>query len=151
MDLKVEKIRIGAEVAIRGKRPMKGFFFVVPTSYPVPDADVLLRLLNEFDSYMPFERAKKIFLINKNQISYLKLPRNAATRDWEGEPKRKIRILLSTGQEIAGTISVDLPVERQRVLDFLNLNTLFFLMKCPKEVYLVNKQHLHGVSPMDLK
>ena len=145
MDYKVQKIKMGVQVLIRGKKVQRGSFFVVSPGYSVPDADLLLTLMNEPDDFVPMEQGKKIMLLSKTQIAYLKL--SAGSYNPTAGVVRKIRVVLPSKPELAGTIWIHLPEERQRALDFLNLKNPFFLMQSKKDLYIINKWMVQGVLP----
>ena len=128
---------------------MRGWFFVVPPVYHVPNSRLLLQLLNESHDYIPLERTKKILLLNKNQIVYVRMDKEKAEDRDPGILQKEVRVTLPTQQELSGTVAVDLPEERRRVLDFLNLNAAFFLLDTRREVYLINKTLIQDVVPLD--
>lgn len=144
MDYRVQKVKIGAQVQIRGRKAQRGSFFIVPPGYAVPDAELLLTLMNEPDDFVPMEQGKKILLLSKLQIVYLKL--SAGSYNPVGVV-RKVRVVLASKPELSGTVSIHLPEERQRALDLLNLKTPFFLMQSGKDLYIINKCMVQGVLP----
>ncbi|HJZ13175.1 MAG TPA: hypothetical protein VJ521_13555 [Acidobacteriota bacterium] len=148
--LKVEKLKLQAQVAIRGRKILRGSFFVVPSGYPIPHSRLLLQLLNESHGFVPLQRASKILLVNKDQIVYVKLEREK-TEVEAGLLQRKVQVTLTIQQELLGTVTIDLPEERRRVLDFLNLKSPFFLLEDKKDVYLVNKNMIQDVMPVESK
>ena len=146
---KIQKVRVAAKVLMRGRRIMNGSFFVVSPEYPVPNSVLLLNLLNESHDYVPVERMKRVALLNKYQIIFVKLPAEKTSEEPSGIPRKRIQVLLPTGQELKGTISVDLPEENRRVLDFMNLRAPFFLLRDRKELYIVNRSMIQEVHPLE--
>lgn len=60
-----------------------------------------------------------------------------------------LRIEMSDGQAFSGTVSSELPPNRARALDYLNLGQGFFGLQSPEAVHYVNRCHVRIVTPLD--
>jgi hypothetical protein len=90
-------------------------------------------------------------LLAKAHVVFLKLTAQPLMADPDRASAAKsmeMGIELATGLVIHGTITAELPPERARPIDFLNVALAFFILWSPDAVYLINRAHVRAVSPM---
>lgn len=60
----------------------------------------------------------------------------------------ELEVELADGSVYEGIVMLELPPDRLRLLDFLNLAPAFFALWSPEAVRLLNRSHVRAVSPL---
>ena len=90
-------------------------------------------------------------LLAKAHVVFLKLPPQPLIADPDRASAAKsmeMAIELVTGLVIQGAITAELPAERARPIDFLNVALAFFTLWSADAVHLINRAHVRAVRPM---
>lgn len=148
---RIEKTRLAIAIRLRGGSVLQGFVFAQATPYGGREepGDVL----NGPDPFVPVEtRGGQTLLVAKSHVIEA-IPDAAAEID---ELRRvtarsvEIEVTLEDGTRRRGTILIEMPHERPRVLDFLNSATDRFLtMYAGGTATLINRQAVACVRPLD--
>src|SRR5688572_16973212 len=118
-EYRVEKKRADAELTLTTGATVKGCFFLWSSSQSHAGPERVGDLLNEQAGFFPFELEDgRTTLFNRSHVVVIRLP--AQTFDvrletgYEVASRRLVSMLLSTGDRIAGTVSVFRPAGRDR-------------------------------------
>lgn len=148
---RIEKIRLPVTVVLRSGSTLAGDIFLNPTSRFRSEQQEPGEFLNEGDDFFALADPEgSAALVAKTTVESL-------TTDHRPPPSRgvpphpvPVRILLRSGATVTGTVSVDAPPSRARLLDYLNsLHDRFICVTLPDQLVLVNRQaisHVHELT-----
>jgi hypothetical protein len=150
--LRFEKCRAHAVVRMTNGEEWPGWFFVSSASPRHDGPERVADLLNSTDAFLPFELNRggsvHVVLYNRRHIVSVGLFENEAGRDpaFEVMRPRLVSIQLTTGQRLTGTVRVDGPVGHDRLSDWLRQPAPFQYVHTEGRLFLVNTDHVLGVS-----
>lgn len=152
MNAWVSTRRVRVDVLLTGHRTITGDIHLQPYAERHSGPETAVDLLNRGELFfaVTLEGEQPLFLA-KSQVLYLKLPPQPAIDDPErASVARRIdlEIELADGSLVEGLVTFELPPDRPRVLDFLNLAPSFFVMWSPESVRIINREHVRAVSPL---
>ena len=146
-ELKVPKRRVQVEVLAPGAPPRQVTVFLADFASKHSGPERLSDLLNAHDEFVPaLENGATVFL-GRHSIAAARV-----AREWEpGEEaaqgsQHQLEILLAGGACLRGLVSVVLPPERSRLLDFLNDAQPFLRLVEENQVALIHKRHIVRVA-----
>jgi hypothetical protein len=117
-----------------------------------PGAHGLLGRMNDPDRFVPTRTGESIRLLAKRTIRTLsvgfELPEITELSDL-GAKAVHLRIHLSEGVLVEGSVAILLPELRERPLDFLNQAEPFFALSTPEGTIVVNKDWVDFVEPAE--
>jgi hypothetical protein len=122
----------------------EGSLFLSPFSQYRSGGQTVYDLLLEDQAFLPMKTAKGDFhLVSKGMISHLRY----AAKDEQTLPfpEREVKITFLGGEELQGTVRLDLPAQSNRIQDFFNTGTKYFSMKSGGHDYLVNLNLIQAV------
>ncbi|MCK4536680.1 MAG: hypothetical protein KAT93_06680 [Desulfuromonadales bacterium] len=128
---------------------MKGVIFLSATAYSHLGQQTLLDLLKEKEIFFPFRSENGDFSIaNKTTITHVRYEPPSAENDYcpLGTPENVV-ITFVGGEQLRGTIIIDLPEGRKRLIDFFNVASGFFPMQTDEAEHLVNAAQIRDVKP----
>lgn len=128
---------------------MKGVVFLSTSAYTHLGRQTLLDLLQEKERFFPFRSENGAFSItNKSTITHVRYdpPPKEAVVCPLGSPE-KVVITFVGGEQLQGTIIIDLPEGRKRLIDFINAANGFFTMQSDNSAHLVNASQVRDISP----
>lgn len=129
---------------------MKGMVFLSASSYSHLGQQTLLDLLKDKDSFFPFRGEKGDFRIaNKSTITHIRYEPGASEKDYcpLGIPEN-VLITFVGGEQLHGTIVIDLPEGRKRLIDYFNAVGGYFAMRGDDSHHLVNAAQIRDISPV---
>jgi hypothetical protein len=161
-EYRVEKKRAAAELTLTTGATVKGCFFLWGSSHSYGGPERVGDLLNEQSGFFPFEiEDGRTALYNRAQIVIVRLhgssgiestapgsmssgSRNEVQLEpgYEVATRRLVSMLLSTGDRIAGTVSVFRPAGRDRLSDYARSEQMFRYVETPDQTLIVNSAHL---------
>ena len=146
-EYRVEKKRAAAELTLTTGATVRGCFFLWDSSQSHVGPERVGDLLNEQSGFFPFELEDgHTALYNRAQIVKVRLPgNNSEVRvepGYEVATRRAVSMLLSTGDRIAGTVSVFRPVGRDRLSDYAKGDEAFRYVEGDEQTWIVNSVHL---------
>lgn len=150
MYLALDVRTISAQVATEPEGETDAIVFL-PSADP-PGSHGLLGRLNDSDRFVPLRVDDKIRLISKPAIRTLSLRATLpeiAELVQLGAKDVPLRIRLRGGATIEGSVAILLPELRERPLDFLNQNELFFALTTSEGTLVVNKDWIEFVEPAE--
>jgi len=128
---------------------MKGVVFLSASAYSHMRQQTLLDLLKEKEPFFPFRSTSGDFSIaNRHTITHIRY--GAPLPEEEvcplGTPE-DVQITFVGGEQLRGTIIIDLPDGRQRLIDYFNAAEGYFEMQTEESCYLVNAAQVRDVCP----
>ena len=146
-EFRVPTVQLEAEVSCSDGQILKGFIFM-----PVLSAVHAGRMrpsewINGRNPFFPFRLAdaNHSILVNKARIVALAVPlgANADEGEWTStEAPVKALIIEAGTRRFEGRVVIDMPVNQQRVVDYLNREEEFLLLAGETEEYFINKPHI---------
>jgi hypothetical protein len=146
-EFRVEKKRADAELVLTTGAVVKGCFFLWGSSHAHSGAERVGDLLNEQAGFFPFELERgETALYNRAQIVLVRLPSEAVEAQlepgYEVATRRIVSMLLTTGERVAGTVSVYRPAGRDRLSDYARSEETFRYVETAEHTLIVNVAHL---------
>ena len=146
--LKLEMVRRRAEVVFSDGTRQSGDFFLSPRSPNHAGRESMAELLNGERSYIPLEsRAGKIILVQKRSIVMVLLEGDEVRKDLAYQRQIAAQVRFLSGENMEGTVYLDLPRSHSRLSDFLNYSKAFFCLEVGDRDYLVNSRFVKMVCP----
>jgi hypothetical protein len=146
--LKLEMVRRRAEVVFSDGTRQSGDFFLSPRSPNHAGRESMAELLNGERSYIPLEsRAGKIILVQKRSIVMVLLEADEVRKDLAYQRQIAAQVRFLSGENMEGTVYLDLPRSHSRLSDFLNYSKAFFCLEVGDRDYLVNSRFVKMVCP----
>lgn len=146
-EYRVEKKRAAAELTLTTGATVRGCFFLWDSSQSHAGPERVGDLLNEQGGFFPFELEDgQTALYNRAQIVKVRLGGNNAEAGlepgYEVATRRSVSMLLSTGDRIAGVVSVFRPAGRDRLSDYTRSDETFRYVEDEEQTWIVNSLHL---------
>ncbi|MDT8441196.1 MAG: hypothetical protein RQ723_06015 [Desulfuromonadales bacterium] len=126
-----------------------GVVFLSPCAYTHIGQQTLMDLLREKGAFFPFRGDSGTFqVINKETVSHIRYQPSERERGAEtlGTPV-EVRITFAGGELLHGTVIIEMPEGRTRLLDFINESRGFFILRSDEAHYLVNVDQIRSVNP----
>ena len=128
---------------------MKGVVFLSSCAYSHIGQQTLMDLLKEKGEFFPFKMDDGTFCVtNKATITHIRY--QTAPQKLEHESlgdKVDVQITFVGGEQLSGTILIEMPEGRNRLFDFINATERFFTLTSHEASYLVNVNQIRDVSP----
>jgi hypothetical protein len=154
-DYRIEKSRLSVVVVTAGGERMAGELFVQPFSRYRMGPEQAPDIMNAAEPFFPFATADgDTVLIAKDQVREVEIPSHEGDEaDPESETGARsalIEVTLADGAAVSGSVYLQAPTDRPRLLDFLNrLDTRFVTLHAPGGARLVNRKLIERVRPLD--
>jgi hypothetical protein len=125
-----------------------GVVFLSPFASTHSGEETLLDLLRERDQFFPFRHTDgRFILVNKNAVTHVRYEGKREEESGMGEPIR-VRITFFGGGILEGTIVLDMPEEKNRLLDYANASPGFFALEGKDAHYIANGALVREISPL---
>lgn len=152
-DYRIEKQRCAVVVTTHSGEIISGEMFLQPFGRPDGGTERPQDILNGADPFFPLAISdEETVLIAKEQVVEVSLDFDPAESSENESLSRPtvIEVRLISGATHAGAIFLQLPLERPRLLDFLNRDTQRFLtLHGTERRLLINRQVIERVRPLD--
>ena len=128
---------------------MKGVVFLSACAYSHIGQQTLADLLREKGNFFPFRSEAGNFCVtNKATITHIRYEQLATEQEYTplGNPV-DVQINFAGGEQLRGTVIIEMPEGRNRLFDFVNSTSGFFAMRCGEQYYLVNVSQIRDISP----
>jgi hypothetical protein len=149
-DLRVPTIAIPAEVLTVDGRLISGRIFVPAAAHLHGGAMRAEEWMNEGGAFFPFlpDEASAPALLNRDEVLVLTVPAHADAGDVvEGVTLVERRVSVDCrGRRLSGVLSIDMPEEHRRVLDYLNRPGRFLTLRDGDRHHLVQKNRITRVQ-----
>lgn len=146
---RVEKTELPVVVFQADGSVMKGVVFLSASAYSHMGQQTLLDLMKEPGDFFPFRAESGAFCVaNKQTITHIRFdPPEEATAYEPLGAREDVDIKFAGGEQLSGTITIEMPEGRTRIFDFVNAMNGFFLLQNQEAYYLVNVSQIRDVSP----
>jgi hypothetical protein len=145
-EYRIEKKRADAELTLTTGARVKGCFFLWGASQSHTGPERVGDLLNEEPGFFPFELENgRTALFNRSHIVVVRLPTRVEAQlepGYEVATRRAVSMLLSTGDRVAGIVSVYCPAGRDRLSDYARSDEMFRYVETGECTLIVNAAHL---------
>jgi hypothetical protein len=152
-DFRIQKERLEITLTLIGGEQLRGRIFVQPLAYPRHGREEPIDLLNEPDPFFPLEvDGGEMLLIAKDRVLEVSGIRAAEDDEVRRASARMalLEVKLTGGIAHFGSMQLELPSGRGRLLDHLNGCTERFLtLYTDRDVRLVNRALIERVRPLD--
>ncbi len=125
-------------------------FFLSPYAEGHSGREFLLDILNSNLTFLPVEdiRTNAILFLNKSKIMYLEIPERDLAEETVLNPEKSVRVELTNHEILNLSFFMEMPEERSRISDYLNLSAQFIYL-CGKEKDLIlNKSFMFSVKDL---
>lgn len=128
---------------------MKGVVFLSASAYSHAGQQTLLDLMQEPGSFFPFRNEAGAFCaVNKQAITHIRFDPAAGPVEGQALGDRvDVDIKFVGGEQLSGTVTIEMPEGRNRLCDFFNALKDFFQLQNQETFYLVNVAQVRDVSP----
>jgi hypothetical protein len=152
-DYRIEKSRCPVVVTTHSGETITGEMFLQPFGRHDGGMERPQDILNADEPFFPLALSdEETVLVAKEQVMEVSVafdPHDAVEYEMLSRPT-VIEVRLTNGATHAGAIFLQLPLERPRLLDFLNRDTLRFLtLHGSERRLLINRRVIERVRPLD--
>jgi hypothetical protein len=146
---RVEKTELPVVIFQADGSVMKGVVFLSASVYSHVGQQTLLDLMKEPGNFFPFRSETGAFCVaNKQTITHIRFdPPSEGTGFQSHGYHESIDIKFVGGEQLSGTVMIEMPEGRNRLFDFLNAMHGFFLLQNQEARYLVNVVQIRDVNP----
>jgi hypothetical protein len=146
---RVEKTELPVVVFQADGSVMKGVVFLSANAYSHIGQQTLLDLMKEPGEFFPFRSDAGAFCVaNKQTITHIRFDPSEEASAYESLGDREdVDIKFVGGEQLSGTLTIEMPEGRNRLFDFLNAMNGFFLLQNQEAFYLVNVAQIRDVNP----
>ena len=152
-EYRIDKTRTAALLTLAGPRTVAGDLFVQPYTSRRSGPELPQDILNNSDAFFPFAlESGETVMISKDHLVEAHVETNGLADELAaaGMPAAKVELSLSGGVSRVGTLYLEAPRERPRLLDVLNhLDHRFFPLIVENGVRFINRRYLEYVRPLD--
>ncbi len=139
-------MRADAELTLATGARVRGCFFLWASSQSHAGPERVGDLLNQEAGFFPFElENRQTALYNRSHVVLVRLPARVEPQlepGYEVATRRTVSMLLSTGDRIAGIVSVYRPAGHDRLSDYARSAELFRYVEAGDHTLIVNAAHL---------
>ena len=145
-ELRVEKRRETAEITLVTGATVSGVFFLAGSSQLHTGPERVGDMLNGERGFFPFESGGETTLINRAHVLKVTLPTQMIEAQldtgYDVATRRHIKVLLTTGEAIAGDIVVFRPAGHDRLSDYAHMDEPFRYVELADRTLLINSAHI---------
>lgn len=146
---RVEKTELPVVVFQADGSVMKGVVFLSPSAYSHMGRQTLFDLMREPGNFFPFRSEAGAFCIaNKQSITHIRFDPTSESSAYQSLGHREtVEIKFVGGEQLAGTVTIEMPEGRSRLFDFVNAMSGYFLLQNQDAYYLVNVAQIRDITP----
>lgn len=146
-EYQVEKQKVSVTIELIDGQTRDGVIFLSPYSSFHSGPQTLIDLMSEEEPFAPFVGDEGSFLlINKAQISHIRYEKAADDKPVLGTPL-DVTVTFTNSRQLTGTVVLEVPEGKSRLLDFMNSNSAFFELECDGADYIVNPKIIIEIAP----
>jgi len=148
--VRLEKIKRRVTLCRSDGMKLEVNFFLSPYAEGHSGREFLLDILNSNLTFLPVEdiRTNAILFLNKSKIMYLEIPERDLAEETVLNPEKSVRVELTNHEILNLSFFMEMPEERSRISDYLNLSAQFIYL-CGKEKDLIlNKSFMFSVKDL---
>ena len=125
---RIPRREVPVRILVDDGRTLEGALFTAESGASGSPEDVLQHLNHSDEEFVPLLCGKESFLLNKAGIVWVQVTGGAARQVIEGVGSGRtipVRISLTGGISVVGSLVIVMPLERSRALDYLNASGRF--------------------------
>jgi hypothetical protein len=151
---RIETTRKAVILTMLGGEEVRGNVFIHFSPNRPFELEDVSELFNSESPFFPLELDNdEVILVAKERVAELAADKGEAPSDLPCDPPSPtalLQILLVGGEVRLGSIQLDAPPDRARVLDYLNaLRSRFLTLYTSNEARLINRSLIDRVRPLD--
>jgi hypothetical protein len=152
---RIETTRKAVILTMLGGEEVRGHVFIHFSSYRPFALEDVSELFNSEMPFFPLElENSEVILVSKERVAELAADMSEAPSDLPPReapsPTALLQIVLVGGEVRLGSIRLEAPPDRARVLDYLNaLTSRFLTLYTSNEARLINRSLIDRVRPLD--
>jgi hypothetical protein len=150
---RIEKDRLAITIKLEGGDCIEGFIFVQPSVYRHLGREEPIDLFNAPEPFFPLVRSDgTTLLVAKDRVieAWPIEPSDDDELRLAGTQAARLELILRDGTVRCGTMPLELPSDRPRLLDFLNSHHERFLaLHAADAIRLINTHAIKCVRPLD--
>jgi hypothetical protein len=152
---RIETTRKAVILTMLGGEEVRGNVFIHFSSYRPFELEDVSELFNSEMPFFPLElENSEVILVSKERVAELAADRSDDPSDLPPRdppaPTSLVQVVLVGGEVRLGSIQLDAPPDRARVLDYLNaLTSRFLTLYTSNEARLINRSLIDRVRPLD--
>lgn len=145
-EFRVEKRREAAEITLSTGATLAGHFFLGGSSQAHAGPERVGDLLNLGSGFFPFESDGQTALLNRAHVIKVVLAQDVIEAQLEDgydlATRRRVTVLLSSGEQVTGQVTVYRPAGRDRLSDYAHLDDRFRYLEQADRTLLINSLHI---------
>jgi hypothetical protein len=152
---RIETTQKAVILTMLGGEELRGSVFIHFSSYRPFELEDVSELFNAESPFFPLElENSEVILVAKERVAEVAADRGDDTSDSPARglpsPTALLQIILVGGEVRLGSIRLEAPPDRARVLDYLNaLTSRFLTLYTSNEARLINRSLIDRVRPLD--
>ena len=152
---RVETAQKAVILTMLGGEELRGSVFIHQSSYRPFELEDVSELLNAGSPFFPLEiETGEVILVSKERVAEAAANRTDEPSEQPSRgaptPTALLQIVLVGGEVCLGSIRLEAPPDRARVLDYLNaLTSRFLTLYTSNEARLINRSLIDRVRPLD--
>jgi hypothetical protein len=152
---RIETTRKAVILTMLGGEEVRGNVFIHFSPYRPFELEDISELFNSETSFFPLELENaEVILVSKERVAELAADRSEDPSDLPPRdtpsPTALLQVVLVGGEVRLGSIRLEAPPDRARVLDYLNaLTSRFLTLYTSNEARLINRSLIDRVRPLD--
>ena len=152
---RIETTRKAVILTMLGGEEVRGNVFIHFSSYRPFELEDVSELFNSEMPFFPLELENaEVILVSKERVAELAADRSEDPSDLPPRdtpsPTALLQVVLVGGEVRLGSIRLEAPPDRARVLDYLNaLTSRFLTLYTSNEARLINRSLIDRVRPLD--
>jgi hypothetical protein len=149
-EFRIEKRREAAELTLVTGATVSGVFFLAGSSHLHSGPERVGDVLNFEAGFFPFEANGETSLINRAHVLKVALPPQMIETELDAgynvATRRRVKVLLTTGEVITGQVVVLCPPGHDRLSDYAHLDERFRYVELADRMLLVNSAHIVALT-----
>ncbi|HKC80986.1 MAG TPA: hypothetical protein VKB91_07295 [Gemmatimonadaceae bacterium] len=152
---RIETTQKAVILTMLGGEELKGSVFIHSSSYRPFELEDVSELFNADSPFLPLElESGEVILVAKERVAEVAADRGEDASEYPSRgtpsPTALLQVVLVGGEVRLGSIRLEAPPDRARVLDYLNaLTSRFLVLHTSNEARLINRSLIDRVRPLD--
>jgi hypothetical protein len=151
---RIETAKKAVILTMLGGEELRGNVFIHFSSYRPFELEDVSELLNSDSPFFPLGLDNgEVILVSKERVAEVAADRGEASDEQirtEPSPTALLQIVLVGGEIRLGSIRLEAPPDRARILDYLNaLTSRFLTLYTSNEARMINRSLIDRVRPLD--
>lgn len=149
-DYRIEKERVTVTITTESGERLVGDIFVQSYARNRAGREEAIDVLNADEPYFPLALPdRSTVLVAKRRVRDVELPEGAAGVTALARPAT-VEVILAGGDALFGEVLLEVPIDRPRLLDFLNrFDQRFVTLHTADGLRLLNRHLIERVRPLD--